>query len=41
MDLLRLQNPYLVPAKEEKKEQSQEEQSMMIQTANRMFGGKS
>jgi hypothetical protein len=39
LELLRLTNPHLVPLNEDKKEQSQEEQSMMIQTANMMFGG--
>jgi len=41
MDLLRLQNPYLVPAKEENKGQSGEEQMQIISTANIMFGGNS
>jgi len=41
LNLLRLQNPYLVPAKEEKKDQSGEEQMQMITTANIMFGGQS
>jgi len=39
LELLKLQNPHLVPLNEDIKEQSQEEQSMMIQTANIMFGG--
>lgn len=40
-NLFMLQNPHLVPVKDEKKSQSGEEQMQMISTANVMFGGQS
>jgi hypothetical protein len=41
VELLRLQNPHLVPLKEEPKGQTGAEQMQTIYTANIMFGGSS
>ena len=39
IELLRLSNPYLAHAENEHNGQSQDEQKMVIETANALFGG--